>query len=134
MHSAHFPVVGLYPRYCFIGLHVMLVVPPRDFTRHTSFDKHVSFLYFWLLNDFLWFPYLSFHGGSLIPLYSLNPYLGKLDFIVASYNRLGVVHSPGIGHSSGSLQLHSPGVSSTLSSKILLLWALIEALMLGIQP
>ena len=71
--------------------HAFKQSPGNCFNFHTYFESPVSFSYLGLLNDFLWFPYLSLNLFALMPIYSLIS-LSSFLVVTALYTMLFVKH------------------------------------------
>ena len=131
--SVHLFVLGLYVLALRKISQVTSGVPPRSLILQISFESSLSPRYFRLLKDFLCSLIRSLVGLSVIPLYLLGWYLGRLEFTVPWYKTSGVKQWPPRGHCSGFRQLHFRFLSVDSSLMTFLLWPLIIDFMLGIE-
>ena len=103
------------------------------FRFHIYLESSVSFSYFWLRKDLVWFRYLSLKGPPVLPMYVLVTFWCDID---ALYITAGVRQFPRRGQSALALQLQFffvDGLRELAFLRVLPLWDLIIASMLFIQ-
>ena len=132
-HKSHLRVPHRYGKDLVSIDHDTRGVSPSSFSCQTYLERLDSLRLYDFSKLQLWFLYLSFHGGSVAPVYNFSSFASPA-LTVALYVIAGCKHSPANGHSFLRLQLQSFSLICSFDLfNIFLLWFRITVLTLAVQ-